>query len=149
MVIYIGADHRGFELKNQIIDWMHSNGHQIEDLGAYELIPMDDYVDYAEKVGRKISEDSGNRGIVICGSGAGVDIATNKIKGARCTIGFNVEQIKASRRDDNLNVLALASNFTLLDDAKALIETFLQTPYDPTDNHARRIEKIKTLENGS
>ena len=147
MAIFIGADHRGFELKNQIIEWMQTQDHQVEDMGAQELIPMDDYTDYAEKVGRSVAQEAGNRGIVICGSGAGVDIASNKIKGVRCTVGFNVEQIKAARKDDNLNVLAIACNFTLFEDAKTLIETFLNTPYDPTDNHARRIEKIKALEN--
>ncbi len=149
MTIYIGADHRGFELKNQIIEWMQSGGYQIEDVGQNEIQQRDDYVDYAEKVGKKVAEDSGNRGIVICGSGAGVDISSNKIKGVRCTIGFNVEQVKAARNDDNLNVLALASNFTFFEDTKALIETFLQTPYEPTDNHARRLEKIKSLENNN
>lgn len=147
MKIFIGADHRGFELKNQISEWMKSLGHQIEDCGAHELTPMDDYVDYAKAVSEKVKEDPGNRGIVICGSGAGVDITSNKVDGIRCTVGFNLEQVKAARRDDNLNILAIACNFTLFDDAKVLIETFLNTPYDPTDNHARRIEKIKQIEN--
>jgi len=149
MVIYIGADHRGFELKNQLKDWMIFLGHEVVDLGAHELTPMDDYVDFAKAVAEKVKEEAGNRGIVICGSGAGMDITSNKVNGVRCTVGFNLEQVKAARRDDNLNVLAIACNFTFLDDAKVLIETFLQTPYDPTDNHARRLEKIKTLENGS
>lgn len=147
MTIYLGADHRGFELKEQIKAWLNESGHQVEDLGAHEKIERDDYTDYAAGVGRSVASDSGNRGIVICGSGAGVDIAANKIKGVRCTVGFNVEQVKASRNDDNLNVLALSSDFTLIDDAKVLIDTFLATPYNPTDNHARRIEKIKSLEN--
>lgn len=146
MTIYIGADHRGFEIKNQIIEWMKSMGHQAEDCGPHELTPMDDYVDFAKAVSEKVTQSPGNRGIVICGSGAGVNIASNKIKGIRCSIGFNLEQVKAARRDDDLNVLAIASNYTLFEDVKVLIETFLNTPYDPTDNHARRIEKIKKLE---
>ena len=145
MKIFIGADHRGFELKNQILNWLQSAGHQIEDCGPSELILRDDFVDYAEKVARNVAADPGNRGIVICGSGAGVNIAANKINGIKCSIGFNVEQVKASRNDDNLNVLAIASDFTLFEDAKVLIETFLSTPYNPTDNHARRLEKIKNL----
>ncbi len=146
MKIFIGADHRGFELKTQILNWLTSSGHPIEDCGPTELILRDDFVDYAHNVARNVVQDPGNRGIVICGSGAGVNIASNKIKGVRCSIGFNVEQVKAARRDDNLNILALASDYTLFDDAKLLIETFLSTPFDPTDNHARRIEKIKNLE---
>jgi ribose 5-phosphate isomerase B len=146
MKIFIGADHRGFELKTQILNWMYSLGHEVEDCGANELVLRDDYVDFAGIVGRKVAEELGNRGIVICGSGAGVDITANKINGIRSSIGFNVEQVKAARRDDNLNVLALASDFALFEDAKVLIETFLSTAYDPTDNHVRRLEKIRNLE---
>lgn len=146
MKIFIGADHRGFELKNQIVNFMREQGHEIEDSGPHELVLRDDFVDYAEKVARNVASDSGNRGIVICGSGAGVNIVSNKINGIRASIGFNVEQVKAARRDDNLNILAFASDYTLFEDAKIMIETFLNTAYDPTDNHARRIEKIKNLE---
>lgn len=147
MTIYIGADHRGFELKSQIKNWMENAGHRVEDLGAHEKTLRDDYTDYATPVARKVTEEAGSRGIVICGSGAGVDITANKIKGIRSVLGFNVEQVKAARNDDNVNILALASDFTLFEDAKILIETFISTAYDPTDNHARRIEKIKSLEN--
>ena len=146
MTIYLGADHRGFELKNQLKNWMENLGHHIEDLGAHEHILRDDYTEYATNVAKKVVDGQGGRGIVICGSGAGVDITANKIKGARSVLGFNVEQVKAARNDDNVNILSLASDFTLFEDAKILIETFLSTAYDPTDNHARRIEKIKNLE---
>lgn len=146
MKIYLGADHRGFELKNEIKNWLDSSGNQVEDCGANDFQQFDDYVDFAKVVAEKVAGEQGGRGVVICGSGAGVDIAANKINGVRSVLGFNVEQVKAARSDDNVNVLALAANFTFFEDSKSLIETFLQTPYNPTDNHARRIEKIKTLE---
>lgn len=146
MKIYLGADHRGFELKNEIKNWLMTSGLQIEDCGASEFQQFDDYVDFAKAVAEKVASEQGGRGIVICGSGAGVDITANKIKGVRSVLGFNVEQVKAARSDENVNVLALAANFTFFEDSKSLIETFLQTPYNPTDNHARRIEKIKNLE---
>lgn len=146
MAIFIGADHRGFELKNHIKSWLKEAGHEIEDVGAHEHILRDDYTDYAAEVAKKVSESQGNRGIVICGSGAGVAITVNKIKDIRGVLGFNVEQVRASRNDDNVNILALASDYTLFDDAKELVDTFLSTAYDPTDNHARRIDKIRNLE---
>ena len=146
MRIYLGADHRGFELKSKLKRWLEQAGHQVEDCGAHEHTLRDDYVDFAAEVGRRVNNEQGSRGVVICGSGAGVDITANKIKGVRCVLGFNIEQVRAARNDDNVNILALASDFTLFEDAKILIETFLQTPFDPTDNHARRIEKIKSLE---
>ena len=146
MTIYLGADHRGFELKNQIKDWMISNGHNVEDVGAHEKTLRDDYTEYAASAARKVSSNQANKGIVICGSGAGANITANKIKEIRSVLGFNVEQVRAARNDDNVNILALASDFTLLEDAKVLIDTFLSTAYDPTDNHARRIDKIRNLE---
>jgi len=146
MIIFLGADHRGFDLKTQLIEWMKSSGHHVEDLGAYEKILRDDYTDYATFVAKRVAQEQGNRGIVICGSGAGVDITVNKIKGIRSVLGFNVEQVRSARNDDNVNILSLASDFTLFEDAKALVDTFLTTAFDPTDNHARRIEKIKNLE---
>lgn len=121
-------------------------GREIVDCGAFEKQDFDDYVDFAKAVGQKVAEETGSRGIVICGSGAGVDIAANKINGVRSVLGFNLEQVKAARSDDNVNVLALPANFTFFEDSKSLIETFLNTHYNPTDNHVRRIQKIKNLE---
>lgn len=146
MAIFIGADHRGFELKNHLKNWLSEAGHQVEDVGAHEHILRDDYTDYAQVVAKKVAESQGNRGILICGSGVGMDITANKIKEIRCVLGFNVEQVRAARNDDNVNVLTLASDYTLFDDAKDLVDAFISTAYDPTDNHARRIDKIRSLE---
>jgi len=146
MKIYLGADHRGFELKNQIKDWLQNAGHQIEDCGALTFEKTDDYPDYAKIVGEKVALEPSAKGILICGSGAGMNIAANKITGVRSSIGFNIEQVKAARNDDNLNVLVLACNYIMLDDAQELVLAFLTTSYDPTDNHARRLLKIKNLE---
>jgi len=156
MTIYIGADHRGFELKEKLKEYLSSN-HIVEDLGAHEFNAHDDYVDFAEKVGRKVAyeearlaEDGeskrGSRGIVICGSGAGASITTNKIKGIRAFIGFDPEQTKSARTDDDVNVIALASNYLSFDHTKNLVDAFLNTPFDPRENHTRRLEKIKSLE---
>lgn len=146
MKIFIGADHRGFELKNEIKNWLLELGNEVNDCGAHSLQEFDDYVDFAKAVGEKVASEQGSRGIVICGSGAGVDIAANKINGIRSALGFNIEQVKAARSDDNVNILSLAADFTFFDDSKSLIEAFLNTPYNPTDNHVRRVTKIKNLE---
>jgi ribose 5-phosphate isomerase B len=146
MKIFIGADHKGFELKKEIKEWLSSANYQVEDLGAFEYKPGDDYVDFATSVANKVTSEKGSRGIVICGSGAGVDITANKTRGIRCCLGFNIEQVKAARNDDDINVLALASDYCELEKAKKLTDAFLNTDFDPTENHVRRIEKIKNLE---
>ena len=142
MKVYLGADHRGFELKNKLLEWPKSNGYETEDCGAYELTPNDDYVDYAKKVAEKVVSNEGSRGVVICGTGVGVDIMANRAKGIRCGLGLNNEQVKVARNDDNINVLALASDFVDGQTAQTLVETFLQTEFYPSENHQRRIEKI-------
>ncbi|MBI2421006.1 MAG: RpiB/LacA/LacB family sugar-phosphate isomerase [Candidatus Levybacteria bacterium] len=146
MKIYLGADHRGFRLKEDLKNFLQTNGHDIEDCGALEIVSNDDYVDFAKSVAEKISINQDSRGIVVCGSGVGVDVVANKIDGIRCGLGFKLDQVKAARSDDDINVLALASDFTVYKEAKELVETFLQTEFNPTENHKRRIEKIKELD---
>ncbi len=152
-MIFIGADHRGFELKAKIDKWLAGRGYEFEDLGAYEHDTSDDYVDYAIAVGERISPQSSthnaqNRGIVICGSGAGADIAANKVIGVRCGLGWEPDQVYAARKDDNINVLALASDNIEEEKALKLVETFLETEFVQSDKYLRRIEKIKRFEGG-
>jgi ribose 5-phosphate isomerase B len=145
-MIYIGADHRGFELKGKICKWLFSRGYEFEDLGAYEYDPGDDYVDFAEMVSRKVAATSG-RGILMCGSGVGVSVAANKVKGVRCGLGFEADQVHAARKDDDINVLAVASDNTSAEKAFSLVEQFLTTTYVQSDKHSRRIEKVSRMEN--
>jgi ribose 5-phosphate isomerase B len=146
MKIFLGADHRGYELKNQLKDWLIENGHQIEDLGPKEYVKDDDFVEYAVGVSRAVVQNPEDRGIVICGSGAGAEIAANKIKRARCSLGQSVGQIIKARDADDINILALAGEFTDLEKAKSFIKTFLETPYNAIERHSRRISQIEAIE---
>jgi ribose 5-phosphate isomerase B len=146
-MIYIGADHRGFELKAKINQWMSNRGYEFEDLGAYEYQKGDDYVDFAVLVAQKIAiNPDGNRGVVICGSGVGSSIAANKVKGIRCGLGFEEDQVFTARKDDNINILALAADNTDEFKAAGLIEKFLETDFVRSENYLRRLEKIKRYE---
>jgi ribose 5-phosphate isomerase B len=146
MKVFLGADHRGFSLKEQLKIFLLSNNYQVEDLGAETLNKEDDFVDYALKVANKVSESNENRGILICGSGSGVEIAANKVNGIRCTLGQSLEQVKAARNDDDINILAIAGEFTDLEITKEMVKVFLSEIYEPLDRHERRIEKIKAIE---
>lgn len=146
MKIYLGADHRGFKLKNELKDWLMQNSHEVEDCGPTEYVQGDDFIDYVITVAKGVTELPENRGVVICGSGAGVEIAANKIKGIRCSLGQSKEQIIKARNADDINVLAIAGEFTDFEKAKNLIKAFLETDYDPAERHKRRIEKIHQLE---
>src|SRR5438046_1223129 len=101
MNLYIGADHRGFELKETLKPWLIEKGYDVVDCGANALNPTDDYPDFAFAVADHVVAESGSRGIVVCGSGVGVTIAANKVPGARCSIATNVEEIRLGRGDDD------------------------------------------------
>lgn len=146
-MIFIGADHRGFELKAKINKWLFGRGYEFEDVGAFEYDHEDDYADYAILVAQKVAEKN-KRGVVICGSGVGVDIAANKVKGVRCGLGWEEDQVHAARKEDNINALALAADNVDEKKAMKLVETFLETEFVETDRYLRRVEKIARWERG-
>lgn len=145
-MIYVGADHRGFELKEKIAQWLFDMSYSFQDLGASTLDPKDDYTKYAEEVASLVASNEGSMGILVCGSGVGVDIVANKFDGIRASIGKSVLQVKAGRNDDDMNVLALAADFTQEKDAKAMLIAFLETKFDEKPRHEARLEEIEKLE---
>ena len=149
-MIFLGADHRGFPLKEAIKNWLQQNNYQVEDLGAETLDPDDDYPVYAEAVAQKVSASDPlheDRGVVICGSGVGVDIVANKFDGVRSGFGMNVDQVKSGRRDDNTNVLALAADEIDETTAVEMVKAFIETDYEEAERRNRRLEEIKQIEN--
>lgn len=146
MNIIIGADHRGFYLKEDIKEWLMTQGKDVMDAGNHEYDESDDYPDFASKVAHQVVEDVTSKGIVFCGSGAGVSITANKIKGARACIGMTREQVESARADDDLNVLVIASDYTNQDRVKEMVEVFLATEFKGKERHLRRLEKVKQLE---
>ncbi len=146
MTIFFGADHKGFFLKETLKQWATEHGHTVVDCGNTVLDPHDDYPDFAFAVAKKVVEQPENRGIVICGSGAGISIAVNKIDGIRASLAVTPEQVADARSDDDINVIALASDYLTEEQAKAIAEKFLVTPFDPQERFVRRIGKITTQE---
>lgn len=150
MHIYIGSDHRGFKLKEELKPWLISEGHEVEDKGAYQLDPGDDFPDFASAVSEAVvsSQKSVDKalGILICGSGSGVNILANKFKGIRCAIGFTADQVKFSRNEDDINVLSLPADFLNPQQAQDIIKSFLDTPFSGLDRHLRRLQKIQNIE---
>lgn len=146
MNIYIGADHRGFELKEMLKPWLSGLGHTVTDCGSEKLDPNDDYPDVAFAVAEKTVADAESRGIVLCGSGVGVTIAANKVKGARASTGISVDEVVLGRRDDDMNILAISANYTNESMVKSMVEVFLATPFAADERHVRRLDKIKRRE---
>lgn len=144
--IFIGADHRGYELKEKIARWLFELNYEFEDLGADHLDLNDDYPKYAENVASMVAKRPGSKGVLLCGSGVGVDVVANKFDGIRSSIGKSVLQVKAGRKDDDMNVLVIASDYTTEKEAKGMLIAFLETKFDGLERHERRLEEIEKLE---
>lgn len=146
MTIYIGADHRGYAMKEGLVAWLREQGHDVQDMGAVEIASADDYPDYAHAVAHEVGGDTESRGILLCGSGTGMAVAANKINGVRAALIHDAQIAKAGRQDDDLNVLALGADYISLEDAKEVISVFLETQFSGEERHIKRIAKISELE---
>lgn len=151
MKIYIGADHAGFELKEELKQFLNDLDYEVEDAGAYELNPPDDYPDFifpvAEAVARDIFRGVDSRGIVIGGSGQGEAMAANKIKGARVAVVYDEYSARMSREHNDANIVAFGARAIEPREAKKLLKIWLETPFSGEERHRRRIGKIKDQEN--
>ena len=146
-MLYIGADHGGFALKEEIKKFLQSRNFAVTDVGAKTLQPDDDYPDYAKRVASKVSKKPHvDVGILICRSGQGVCIAANKFKHVRAALVWNTKEAKMSRTDDMTNVLCLPSDYISTKQAEKIVQTWLSTDYSTEKRHARRVKKISALE---
>ncbi|OGK19063.1 hypothetical protein A3G67_01230 [Candidatus Roizmanbacteria bacterium RIFCSPLOWO2_12_FULL_40_12] len=146
MTVFIGADHRGFELKNKLVEYLQEKNIRVEDLGNYELDPVDDYPDFSAKVAQAVLQNPKEFiGIIVCG-GAGVEITANRFKGIRCVVGFDKEQVKHIKENDHVNVLALPSDYIDFDKAKEFVDVFMETPMKQDEKYLRRVRKHDELD---
>lgn len=148
-MLYLGADHRGFKLKEQIKKYLDEKKISYEDMGAFEYNKDDDYPDFAHAVAKKVAENLiDNKGIVICGSGIGASITANKIKGARAALVWSKQAAKAAIEDDGPNIVSLPADFITFNLAKEIIGVWLgQDNKTLEERHKRRLKKIEAIEN--
>ena len=148
MRIAIGSDHRGFSLKSHLVKALNQRGHEIVDVGS-DSDQSIDYPDIASAVGKQVSTQQVERGILICGTGIGMSITANKFSGVRAAPCHDVATARLSRQHNDLNVLCLAGTHPNIETtATELIQIWLETPFDG-GRHARRLEKITALENAT
>src|SRR4051812_47914067 len=146
MKVAVGADHAGFPLKDRMIDTIRAAGHEIVDCGAHDLVPGDDYPDYAEAVAQAIRNGQAERGVLICGSGVGASVAANKFKGIRAALCHDTFSAHQGVEDDSMNVMALGARVIGPSLAAELIATFLRANFSGAERHVRRLEKVKAFE---
>ncbi len=151
MKIYIGTDHAGFELKEELKIFLEKLGCEVEDKGAYEFNEADDYPDFIFPVVKAVAEDIDNdldsRGIVIGGSGQGEAIVANKVRGIRAAVVYDEYSSEMSREHNDANIISLGTRTLTISKAKELVKLWLETPFSNEERHKRRIEKIKAIEN--
>lgn len=145
MKIYIGSDHAGFELKQKLAQTLKEKGQDILDLGTFDAVNKTDYPDIAREVAEKVLENADNRGVLVCGSGIGVAIAANKIKGIRAANVYDVTEAKLSRQHNDANIVTLGERLTGEETAREIVDTFLSTAFEG-GRHQIRVDKIKALE---
>ena len=145
MTIVIGSDHAGFQLKNAVGDLLRSLGHAVMDVGAFNENPSD-YPDFALLVGNSVLEGKGERGILICGSGVGVSVAANKIKGIRAAVCHDTYSAHQGVEHDDMNVLVLGSRVIGPKLAEDLVKAFLSASFTNEERHKRRLAKVAAIE---
>lgn len=145
-MVYLGADHRGFELKERLKKRLIDDGFEITDLGNDHLDPNDDYVIFAHRVADAVSNDPKNRGIILCGSGAGVDMVANKVEGIRSALAFDVQRAKQAREHEGANVLSLPADTLDEEIAYEMVKAFLETPFSNEERYIRRLKELQEVE---
>jgi ribose 5-phosphate isomerase B len=145
MKIAIGADHAGFELKNQLGEVLRQTGHEVCDFGTNSA-ESTDYPDYAERVAQAVASGAAERGVLVCGSGVGMSIAANKVRGIRAVLGVSPEEVRLTRAHNNANILTLGARFTNPAAARELLRVFLEVQFEG-GRHQRRVDKISQMEN--
>ncbi len=145
MKIVIGADHAGFQMKNAVGDLLRSLGHTVLDVGAFNENPSD-YPDFAVLVGNAVLEGKGERGILICGSGVGVSVAANKIKGIRAAVCHDTYSAHQGVEHDDMNVLVLGSRVIGPKLSEDLVKAYLGANFTNEERHKRRLAKVAAIE---
>lgn len=145
MRIAVGSDHAGYPLKEHLAAWLAEAGHAVYDLGTHSADPVD-YPDYAAAVAQAVLDGRADRGVIVCGSGAGASIAANKLNGIRSSVAHDAYTAHQMVEHDDVNVLALGSRVIGEALAEDLVDAFIEASFTREERHVRRLDKIRALE---
>lgn len=145
MQIVIGSDHAGFHLKQELSQWLRQCGYEIEDIGSHDPQPVD-FPDIAYALCSKVRDGNGKRGILVCGTGVGAVIASNKVKGIRAAVCHDVHSAHQSVEHDDVNVMCIGAQIVGPWLARDLITAFLEAEFVQDADFIRRVEKLSQLE---
>ncbi len=145
-MLYIAADHAGFQLKEDLKNFLAKEGYEIIDLGAEQLDLIDDYPDFAKKLALAVADSRDSGGILICGTGQGVCLVANKVKGIRAALVYDKFTARTAAEHLDANIICLGGRTTDLETAKKLVKIWLDTEFEEDERHQRRLEKIMKME---
>lgn len=146
MALYIGSDHAGFTLKNALRDHLKSKGFEVTDLGTFDAENKVDYPDIAREVAEKVKGNAGSAGVLVCGTGIGVAIASNKVKGIRAANVHDVTEARLARQHNDANIVTVGARTLGEETAKEIMDVFTSTAFEG-GRHGPRVEKITAIEN--
>lgn len=144
MHIVVGSDHAGYSLKQEIARYLRAEGHHVDDVGT-DSTASTDYPDYAVRVARAVADGGADMGILICGTGIGMSIAANKVRGIRAAVATDCYMARKAREDNDANILCLGGRVLGVGAALEIVRTFLATPF-AGGRHASRVRKIAAIE---
>lgn len=160
MKVYFAADHAGFLMKNALVEHVRTLGHDVEDLGAFELNPEDDYPDFMTPLATRVAAEPGARGVIVGGSGQGEAMCANRVKGVRAAVFYGpmrvtsaleveggrsedgYDAVRLPRRHNDANVLSIGARFVSAEEADEAVRIFLTTEASGAPRHARRLAKF-------
>lgn len=142
MEVFVGADYRGFELKNALLEWLATQGYNAVDEGAFERVEGDDFNDPAVRVALSVRENRGSCGVLVCDSAHGMTMQANRFKGVRAAHCDGPESAVLAREHDDANVLCLSAHSMTPDEAISTLQTFLATDFEPLERRVRRINRL-------
>jgi ribose 5-phosphate isomerase B len=146
MRVAIGADHGGYELKEELSALLSAAGHEVVDVGAHTMDSSDDYPDFAAAVAKAVASKDAERGIMVCGSGVGASVASNKVKGARASVCHDTYSAHQGVEHDDMNVLCLGARIVGIELAREVATAFLSAQFTGEERHQRRLDKILNME---
>jgi ribose 5-phosphate isomerase B len=146
MRIHIAADHAAFDFKAILADHLRASGHDVVDHGAHVYDALDDYPAFCLAAARAVVDDPGSLGVVMGGSGNGEQIVANKVQGIRAALAWSIETAQLARQHNDANVISIGARMHSAEEALAIVDAFIATPFSGDERHARRISQVSDYE---
>ncbi|KGN40316.1 ribose-5-phosphate isomerase [Knoellia aerolata] len=146
MRVHIGGDHAAYELHQELVAFLESEGHEVTDHGPFGLDPLDDYPVFVLRAAEGVAADPGSFGVVLGGSGNGEQMAANKVAGVRAALCYDDELARLAREHNDAQVISIGARMSTADEARSMVRTFLGTAFSGDERHQRRIDMVTAYE---